>query len=90
MRTRHKGHKGKGQCGNDGMNAAQRHFEHGQENKYRKADKDGEHRSCRVGPLPVQAEYDVVTTEFISSDGLIRDAWKSRAKLNIDEAELLQ
>ena len=29
----------------------------------------------------------VVTTEFISSDGLIRDAWKSRAKLNIDEAE---
>ncbi|MBQ2429737.1 MAG: tRNA-dihydrouridine synthase family protein [Alistipes sp.] len=30
---------------------------------------------------------DVVTTEFISSDGLIRDAWKSRAKLNIDEAE---
>ena len=30
---------------------------------------------------------DVVTTEFISSDGLIRDAWKSRAKLNIDEQE---
>ena len=30
---------------------------------------------------------DVVTTEFISSDGLIRDATKSRAKLNIDEAE---
>lgn len=30
---------------------------------------------------------DVVTTEFISSDGLIRDAWKSRAKLNIDEGE---
>ena len=30
---------------------------------------------------------DVVTTEFISSDGMIRDAWKSRAKLNIDEAE---
>ncbi len=30
---------------------------------------------------------DVVTTEFISSDGLIRDAWKSRAKLNIDEVE---
>ena len=30
---------------------------------------------------------DVVYTEFISSDGLIRDAWKSRAKLNIDEAE---
>ena len=30
---------------------------------------------------------DVVTTEFISSDGLIRDASKSRAKLNIDEAE---
>ena len=30
---------------------------------------------------------DVVTTEFISSDGLIRDAWKSRAKLAIDEAE---
>lgn len=30
---------------------------------------------------------DVVTTEFISSDGLIRDAWKSRAKLNIEEAE---
>ncbi len=30
---------------------------------------------------------DVVTTEFISSDGLIRDAWKSRAKLQIDEGE---
>ena len=30
---------------------------------------------------------DVVTTEFISSDGLIRDAWKARAKLNIDEGE---
>ncbi len=30
---------------------------------------------------------DVVYTEFISSDGLIRDAWKSRAKLNIDPAE---
>ncbi|MBQ3247972.1 MAG: tRNA dihydrouridine synthase DusB [Alistipes sp.] len=30
---------------------------------------------------------DVVYTEFISSDGLIRDAWKSRAKLNIDDAE---
>ncbi|MBE6195652.1 MAG: tRNA dihydrouridine synthase DusB [Rikenellaceae bacterium] len=30
---------------------------------------------------------DVVTTEFISSDGLIRDAWKSRAKLRIDEQE---
>ncbi|MFI3317787.1 MAG: tRNA dihydrouridine synthase DusB [Rikenellaceae bacterium] len=30
---------------------------------------------------------DVVYTEFISADGLIRDAWKSRAKLNIDEAE---
>ena len=30
---------------------------------------------------------DVVITEFISSDGLIRDAWKSRAKLNIDEGE---
>ena len=30
---------------------------------------------------------DVVTTEFISSDGLIRDAWKSRAKLRIDEME---
>ncbi len=30
---------------------------------------------------------DVVYTEFISSDGLIRDAWKSRAKLNIDEGE---
>lgn len=26
---------------------------------------------------------DMVYTEFISSDGLIRDAWKSRAKLNI-------
>ena len=30
---------------------------------------------------------DMVTTEFISSDGLIRDAWKSRAKLNINEFE---
>ena len=30
---------------------------------------------------------DVVYTEFISSDGLIRDAWKSRAKLSISEAE---
>ncbi len=30
---------------------------------------------------------DVVYTEFISADGLIRDAWKSRAKLNIDESE---
>ncbi len=30
---------------------------------------------------------DVVITEFISSDGLIRDARKSRAKLNIDENE---
>ena len=30
---------------------------------------------------------DVVYTEFISSDGLIRDAWKSRAKLNIEDAE---
>ncbi len=30
---------------------------------------------------------DVVYTEFISSDGLIRDAWKSRAKLNIDNEE---
>ncbi|MFI3278172.1 MAG: tRNA dihydrouridine synthase DusB [Rikenellaceae bacterium] len=30
---------------------------------------------------------DVVYTEFISADGLIRDAWKSRAKLNIDDAE---
>ena len=30
---------------------------------------------------------DVVYTEFISSDGLIRDAWKSRAKLNLDEGE---
>ena len=30
---------------------------------------------------------DVVYTEFISSDGLIRDAWKSRAKLNIAEME---
>ncbi len=30
---------------------------------------------------------DVVYTEFISSDGLIRDAWKSRAKLNIAEGE---
>ena len=30
---------------------------------------------------------DVVYTEFISSDGLIRDAWKSRAKLNIDDGE---
>ncbi len=30
---------------------------------------------------------DVVYTEFISSDGLIRDAAKSRAKLNIDDAE---
>ena len=28
---------------------------------------------------------DMVTTEFISSDGLIRDAWKSRAKLNIND-----
>ena len=30
---------------------------------------------------------DVVYTEFISSDGLIRDAWKSRAKLNIADCE---
>lgn len=30
---------------------------------------------------------DVVYTEFISSDGLIRDAAKSLAKLNIDDAE---
>ncbi|MFI3282167.1 MAG: tRNA dihydrouridine synthase DusB [Rikenellaceae bacterium] len=30
---------------------------------------------------------DVVYTEFISADGLIRDAWKSRAKLNIDDEE---
>lgn len=30
---------------------------------------------------------DMVTTEFISSDGLIRDAWKSRAKLNISDFE---
>ncbi len=30
---------------------------------------------------------DVVYTEFISADGLIRDAWKSRAKLNIAEGE---
>ncbi len=30
---------------------------------------------------------DVVYTEFISSDGLIRDAWKSRAKLNLDDGE---
>ena len=30
---------------------------------------------------------DVVYTEFISSDGLIRDAWKSRAKLNIADYE---
>ncbi len=30
---------------------------------------------------------DVVYTEFVSSDGLIRDASKSLAKLNIDEAE---
>ena len=30
---------------------------------------------------------DMVTTEFISSDGLIRDAWKSRAKLNISDYE---
>ncbi|MFI3281732.1 MAG: tRNA dihydrouridine synthase DusB [Rikenellaceae bacterium] len=30
---------------------------------------------------------DVVYTEFISADGLIRDAWKSRAKLNLDEGE---
>ncbi len=30
---------------------------------------------------------DVVYTEFISADGLIRDAWKSRAKLNIDDKE---
>ena len=30
---------------------------------------------------------DMVTTEFISSDGLIRDAWKSRAKLNINNFE---
>lgn len=30
---------------------------------------------------------DMVYTEFISSDGLIRDAWKSRAKLNICDSE---
>ncbi len=30
---------------------------------------------------------DVVYTEFISADGLIRDACKSRAKLNLDEGE---
>lgn len=30
---------------------------------------------------------DMVTTEFISSDGLIRDAWKSRVKLNINDFE---
>ena len=30
---------------------------------------------------------DMVYTEFISSDGLIRDAWKSRAKLNINNFE---
>ncbi|MEG0789978.1 MAG: tRNA-dihydrouridine synthase, partial [Alistipes sp.] len=30
---------------------------------------------------------DVVYTEFISSDGLIRDAAKALAKLNIDDAE---
>ncbi|MDE6140344.1 MAG: tRNA dihydrouridine synthase DusB [Alistipes sp.] len=30
---------------------------------------------------------DVVYTEFISSDGLIRDAWKSRAKLSICDME---
>ena len=30
---------------------------------------------------------DMVTTEFISSDGLIRDAWKSCAKLNINDFE---
>ena len=30
---------------------------------------------------------DMVYTEFISSDGLIRDAAKSLAKLNIDDAE---
>ena len=30
---------------------------------------------------------DMVTTEFISSDGLIRDAWKSLAKLNINDFE---
>uniref|UniRef100_UPI00405777AD tRNA dihydrouridine synthase DusB n=1 Tax=Alistipes sp. TaxID=1872444 RepID=UPI00405777AD len=30
---------------------------------------------------------DVVTTEFISSDGLIRDAWKSLAKLKINDFE---
>lgn len=30
---------------------------------------------------------DVVYTEFISSDGLIRDAWKSRAKLELSEQE---
>ncbi len=34
-----------------------------------------------------QLGADVVYTEFISSDGLIRDAWKSRAKLNIDDEE---
>ena len=30
---------------------------------------------------------DMVYTEFISSDGLIRDAWKSRAKLNVNDFE---
>lgn len=30
---------------------------------------------------------DVVTTEFISSDGLVRDAWKSLAKLRINDFE---
>ena len=30
---------------------------------------------------------DMVYTEFISSDGLIRDAWKSREKLNISDYE---
>ncbi len=30
---------------------------------------------------------DMVYTEFISSDGLIRDAWKSRAKLAISDFE---
>ncbi|MFR9649776.1 MAG: tRNA dihydrouridine synthase DusB [Rikenellaceae bacterium] len=34
-----------------------------------------------------QAGADVVYTEFISSDGLIRDAWKSRAKLNLSDEE---
>ncbi len=34
-----------------------------------------------------RAGADVVYTEFISADGLIRDAWKSRAKLNIDDGE---